>query len=96
MLTQESQLCASDKELKTEPQQRRYIVCYHILKIFDDIVFVLPSHFARSFYMTRHKKYNVDLVRPGADKESRIEIATSFGKDIIKRSMVSRHGTASE
>jgi hypothetical protein len=46
--------------------------------------------------MTRHKKYNVDLVRPGADKASSIEIANSFGKDIIERSMVSQHGTVSE
>ncbi|KAI8581729.1 hypothetical protein K450DRAFT_230892 [Umbelopsis ramanniana AG] len=87
MLSSGDILSASDSELKTEPQQRRYIVCYHILNVFDHILFVLPSNFARSYYMTRHKKYNVDSVRPGADKQSSIEIADSFGKDIIKRSM---------
>jgi hypothetical protein len=46
--------------------------------------------------MTRHKKYDIDLVRPGADKGSKIDIADLFVKDIIKRSMVSRHETIVE
>jgi hypothetical protein len=45
--------------------------------------------------MTRHKKYDVDAMRPGADKEARIKIANPLGTDIIERSMVSHIGSTS-
>ncbi|GAB5593639.1 hypothetical protein Unana1_08539 [Umbelopsis nana] len=87
-LTGMEQPAPINAELVTEVEQRQYIVCYHVLNVFEHIISVLPTEFARSYYMRRHKKYDMKSFNPSAQHQPATEKTENFISHTIHRCMI--------
>lgn len=77
-------------ELETETQKRHYIIFYHVLNVFNHMVSQMPTNFSRTYYMQRHKKYDLKTIRPGSEQDAGADNEETSFSSVLKRSMVCR------
>ncbi|KAM3578888.1 hypothetical protein VKS41_008681 [Umbelopsis sp. WA50703] len=77
-----------DDELSSEHSKLHYIVCHHVLNVFQSTIWFLPSNFAKPYYIRRHKKYDIDSARPSIAKNTKPDERDDEYRDLWQRLLV--------